>query len=453
MLETASAGETLALAQRLIECAASPREQAQAYGLRARVKCEQHDPKALDDARTALAWARECGDENTAAMCRIELAGALRLAGRHPEALEELDAADAAAHLFDDDTRCRLESDRSALLSRMGRRREALALDRRALAAALDRHDLSHAAEFAGNCAIMLATLACMDEAIRAGRQAVALAREAGIERGYVLMDEMTLAGNLADMGQFGEALELGERVVAQLREGGYLGWALNAQNDLASAYLRLGRFDRAQHLLDAPVPEAPAWARGAGRFLRAKLEQWCGRPSLAMLQEARQLFEQDGVLGDAYALHKVELELARVTAPEQAATRSAAARAWARANEHVVFERYAAMVEIEALLQLGRIREAADLAEALAAAHRPVPQAYGYYLPECWCVLRAAFAAAGRDAEAGAVVEEAAQWIRDCAARHVPPAFLRAFLERNPFNAKLLRWDAEGRRSPACPA
>jgi hypothetical protein len=248
----------------------------------------------------------------------------------------------------------------------------------------------------------------------------------------------MGLAGNLGDSGRFDEALALGEAVIAGLREIGHHAWAVNASNDRAAIFARLGRFDLARQLVADPVPEAPRWLQAARCLVRSRLLRMQGLDGREEMARAEALFGQDG-LSDMYPRLKVGVEAARVSSPVLAEERAAEAVAWAQQHEHVAFARYASMVRVESLQRQGRLDEAAAEAAALAADPGALTQAIGYYLPELVQVLADALAAAGQAAAAQALVAQGAGWITRCAREHVSPPYRESFVHRNPINARLL--------------
>ena len=443
LLACASAAEAMQVARRLEQSARHAGERAMALELRSQIRSEQHDVGALDDAQAALALAVESGDGQLAALCRLRIASAWTVRNDYPAALDAIESVQRDAALLDADALVDLASLRVSVLAQLGRRAEAIAVNQHALDQALSSGSLAHAANFAGNAAIQLCYLGRLAEAAAGFERAVALGHRAGVERGFILVDEMGLAGVLADAGRLGEALALGERVAGELQHAGYDGWAVNAHNDCADIFLRLGRFDLAQHILGAEPASAPTWARAARRVALARLAQWRGRDPLPLVREAAELLHQGGALGHPYVKQKIELELARWTAAPQAAEQAARVIEWAAGHQHVSLGWYAGMVRIEALSMQGDTAAAARDAAALAAAFEGDWRAYGFYLPELWCVLCEAWAAAGAASPLQATLRYARRWIEERAARDVPELFRASFLEHNRFNRRLLDWPA----------
>lgn len=446
----ASARDAAIIAGQLAAEAATPVQQALAAELHAKAAIELHQAEAVADAEHALQLARQAGEPALQALSRMRLGAARALFGEREQALAELQRVAAEPQHLDDDMRHELEGDLSSVLASLGRREEALARFRDALDRALAARELSRASFVAGSCATQLSYLGRLGDAVPMAERAVALAREAGVEKGSILVDEMGLAGNLADLGRFDEALALGERVLRELTEAGMSAWAANAANDRAVIYLRLGRFDLALHLLDELPADAPAWVRGARKLARARVEQWRGRECRTLMDEAVALFEQGGVIFDSYPGRKVALTRARELPAAQTLEAARAAVAWAAAHQHVAFERYAQMVEVEALTRLGRTAEAAAAADTLGARPGLPDACFGLYWPELLAVLADAWAAAGRPAQAAAAEARAAAWIEHCAAAQVPPVLRESFLTRNPVNQRLLQPARTKRRAAA---
>jgi len=444
----ASARDALAIADALAAEAALPMQHALAAELRAKSRIELHQAEALQDAERALQLARDAGEPALQSLCRMRLGAARAMLGEREQALAELQQVAAEPQHLDDDARHELEGDLSSVLASLGRREEALARFGDALDHALQSRELARASFVAGSCATQLSYLGRLSEAVPMAERAVALAREAGVEKGSILVDEMGLAGNLADLGRFDEALALGERVLRELTDAGMSAWALNAANDRAVIYMRLGRFDLALHLLDEPPADAPAWVRGARKLARARVEQWRGRACGELMDEAVALFEEGGVVLDSYPGRKVALTRARTLPAGETLETARSTVAWAAAHQHVAFERYAQMVEIESLTRLGRGEEAGALADTLWAVPALHDQCFGLYWPELLAALADAWAAAGRARQAGEAVSRAVEWIERCAAAHVPPVLRESFVDRNPVNLRLRQLRRPRRRA-----
>lgn len=437
LLSADSADQALDAAQALITVARTPQQHAAARCLLAQVRTEQHDAAALAQAREAVALAQACAEPTLLAQARLAEAAALQLLDRHDEALALLSGLDAEA--LSKDERHGIDDARARALASLGRRVESLALNRLALQQALADGELSRAGEQAGSCAIQLGYLCRSDEALAFSEQSVALSRRTGVERGFVLVDEMGLAGGYMDAGRFAEALSLSERVVAELRAGGYLGWALNAENLRSSLFVQLGRPDLAQQLLPDAPPDAPTWARAMRSAAQARLAQARGRSALPGLRRAIELLAEGGALLNPYVRARLELEQGRWSPPAEALARAQTCQQWAGGHQHTALQRLAVMVEIEARLRLGQGEPAAACADALEAEFAGRWQCYGFSLPELWWTLCLARDAAAQTRQGDALAERAARWLHDKAERQVPALFRPSFLRQNPVHRAVL--------------
>lgn len=437
LLSADSAEQALDAAVALIAAACTPQQAAAARCLLAQVRYEQHDATALAEAREAVALAQACAEPALLARARLAEAAALQLLDRHGEALALLSGLDAG--VLGVDERHSVDDARARALASLGRRSESLAMNRSALQQALADGELSRAAEQAGSCAIQLGYLCRSDEALAFSEQAVALSRRTGVERGFLLVDEMGLAGGYMDAGRFSEALSLSERVVTELRAVGYLGWALNAENMRSALFLQLGRTDLAQQLLPDAPQNAPTWARAMRSAAQARLAQARGHPALPGLRRAMELLGEGGALLNPYVRARLELELGRWSSPGEALARALHCRQWAATHEHTALGRLAAMVEIEARLRLGQQGLAADCADVLEAEFADCWQCYGFSLPELWWTLCLAWDAGDQGQRGSRMAAEAAQWLRNKASRQVPALFQDSFLQRNPVHRAIL--------------
>lgn len=439
-LSCASAADALAEAAQLLASAADARQRCLAHCLLARVRTEQHDHSALADASLAVDLAASLENPALRAAAGVRLASAQQVLGQHQAALDRLQTLDSLRQAMARDDRHDMHQVLTVVLGSLGRRSEALARCSAALDEALAEGDIERAASQAGDCCIQFGYLCRPEQALQAGEQAVALARRAGVQAGYVLIDEMNVFGCHVDLGHYSAALEIGERVVGELRAGGYTGWALNAENSLAGLFIQLGRYDLAQQRLpDAPAG-APTWVRAARRATQARLAAARGRSPLAALHEAVTMLEQGGTLLNPYVRSRIALDVARWSGPEQAVAGARACRDWAVSNEHTALTRLAAWIEIDGRLRCDDIAGAAQGADALAATVGEDWAAYNFYLPEMWWTLIRAWDAGGQRERADALARHGAGWIGCRAEQHMPALFVDSFLTRNPVNRALLR-------------
>lgn len=436
-----SAAEARAMADQLMVDAegAGVLAQARALELRACAKAEQHEPSAVDDARAAGRLARAADDTPLHARAALAQAQAWAALGRHRRSARLLRALDAKRPLLDDHTLQQADELGGVVRAHLGHRRAAVAAHRALLARALATHRPAAAAAAAGNLGVQLGYLNDVQAAQTMYRQALELSRRAGVERGFLLIDETGLAGCLIDEGRYQEALAMLERCARELREDGFAGWALNADNDRATLLLLLGRPDSARELLHELPANAPPWALAGRQFARARLARWSGASGLVAIRQARVLLTQGGAIGTPYVAAKVALEEARHQSPAAAARQADDTLRWAEEHEHLALSMYARLVRLEAWLALGRAREAAHAADELHAASPPERPIFSVYRPELWSLLCSAWQGVGRQGDAEALAAAARQWLRETAGARVPPAMRRGFLGNNPFNRRLL--------------
>ncbi len=444
MIDAAPLNQAHALAAALSRDAQSQEQQALAAEVLARVRIELQDTGALADAERALTLAEGLPGSADALVLRLRsrlvYGCALSQIGRHRDAMAEFDRIGASEALPDEDFVFRLASDRASVLAIVGRRDEAVAVQRGALERALSDRHYARAAYAAGFCATHLGYLCRVQDALILAEQSIALAHQAGSDRGQVLVDEMGRAGNLGDLGRFGEALDISDRVIADLRASGQLLWAANAANDRAVIFMRLGRPDLAQHMLDNLPDELPLWVRASRRLVQARLQQWQGRDGRALVEEAASMFERCELDPHDYPRRKIALEAARVHGPAAVLDEARATIEWSMAHRHVALERYARMVLIQALTDLGDVPEAANQARLLALHDGVCTQAFGFYLPQLLLVCSQALLAADDRSTGVPLLQAAVTWVEDRCARHVPPDLRTGFMLRNPINQQLVQ-------------
>jgi DNA-binding SARP family transcriptional activator/tetratricopeptide (TPR) repeat protein len=433
MLVTEEIGQALALADRLVEGATDAAQRQLAHEARAAVHNE------LTQAREALqdvAAARAEGAAPASPLLRVALARreatALMRLNRNAEALAALQAVREAALALDDPhERMGWRVDVALALDYNDRLGEAVAAFQEVAAEAEAAQRWTDMAEALGNLAVTLMYLGRLREAREQGERAVALGRLHHGASGGVLIDEMTLAGTLRDLGRFDEALALGTRVADDMRRVGHLHWAANAENDLAGTWLWLGRIDLALKAL-APVPaDAPDWVRGNRLMLEAKIESARGRPVGDRVERAARLL---GGVGRSYVRLKLELERARYADAASAAEQAAQIATRSRSAQQFALAGQALQVRVQALLRCGPAAAAGAAAQALLE-HLSCYDMVATYPAEPWWLASQALAAAGALPAARFALDRARHWIETVALPHVPPLFRDSFLTRNPVN------------------
>jgi hypothetical protein len=278
-----------------------------------------------------------------------------------------------------------------------------------------------------------------MHQSVDATRQAIECGRRAGHERGNLLIDEMSLAGSLRDLGAFADYLAMAQPLPQALRDAGYPVWAFNAENDLAIAYAWLGRPEIAQQTLSPLPDDLPSVWRAARLFTQARLLRWRERGPgeagpAALVKQAHELM-LGASSGRSYVRLKVALELAR---DEDAATALASVKeieAEALQREQLMLAAHALVFRCELMLRLGLLDDAAAAARTLVARCDREGMPPGLYAPEVWWVAHQCLRS-GDPAAAHLALQRAGNWIRLTALPQVPELFRRSFLERNTVNA-----------------
>lgn len=437
----------LSLSQSLVAQARTPRQRVVALEARALVRGERLEAESsLADAREALTLARS---PDMPARLRLlaaqQASAALRRLGRPADGVELMEAERPSLAQLDDDERLHWLSDLASSLDYADRRREAI----RTLDATIEEAERlgrwTAASEAWGNKSIALAYLNRLHDSLDAARQAVACGQRAGLERAGMLIDEMTLAGSLRDLGHYGEYLPLAERLPTALREAGYAGWAVNAENDLAIGYAWLGRLELAHGVL-GPVPqESPATLRAARLFTEARLMRMQhgpdGRAGEELIREARGLLEQQNGGGRSYVRLKLALEGARAAPAETGLAELESIVDDAQRREQTMLAAHAEVLKLELLLRLGRHAQAAGVARAVLQRWEADGPSPSLYPPEVWwLVSRALDTDPGDAATAREVLQRARHWIVELVLPQLPSAFRASFVERNAVNAAVLR-------------
>jgi len=441
-----SMAEATAQARALLSQAATAVQRCQALCLLADALSEQHDTHAVAAAEQALALARQLQDEALHVAASLRLAKARRVIGLWAAALADVDALLApvcqlmATDLIDAQTL------RAQLLGNTGQRSKAVALTRVQLQQAEMAKDWYRASEHANTLVVQLSNLCRISEARELTMRGREYSVRAGYDKSMNLVDDLNLCCMCADLGRFDEAIAVGEAAVEGLRALGNDGWLISAENLLAGVFTILGRLDLAAQRLREPAASAPAWARAMRRAAQARLLTARGGDGLPGLLEAAALLQQGGAVISPDVGERLQLEQARWGDPAAAVTRSRQGLAWATANEHTAVRRLAALIEIEALLRLQHLPDAAACADAFVneaaetAESGPCDEFYNLYPPEVWLALCRAWDSAGEHDKANTMAVYAAQWIQTCATQHVPAVFMDSFLNRNPVNVAVRR-------------
>jgi DNA-binding SARP family transcriptional activator len=421
-----------AAAQALVEAAATPAESGDALCMLADALCALHDERSANAAQRAVDLAREHGSEQQQAGALLRRAQARRLQDRSNEALLDLEPLVAELSSLHPDDHHRAQGLHFQLLCNVGRRREAVVVMERRLAAAEAARDWPDACECANLLSIQWMYLCRLDEAHALALRTPELSRRAGYDEAVVCMDDMNLAGLCVDLGRLSDAVELCERTIEGLRRLGNHAWRLITEHVLANAFIRLGRLDlAAQRLPDAPE-DAPLWVRALRRCSQARLAIERGEDGRTALVEALAMLGEGGVVLSPDVKWRLELECSRASGAEAALEGARGTLRWARAHEHVGLERLAGLLEVQALSRLDRAEEAAARADALLASFGGRWESYELYPPELWAAAVHAWDTVGRGDEANTTARMACEWIDGTARRHVRAPFEASFLLRN---------------------
>ncbi len=435
-----SADTALARAQGLFERAGTDRQRSAALVARAHVLGERYQPEAaLADALAAGLLADAVLAPRLQLLARQRAAAALTRLARPDEAVAMLQVQPNELGHLDDEERLLWLSDHASTLDHADRRVEAVAMFERAIAQAEALGHWGAANEAWGNKAIALMYLHRLPASLEASQKAIECGQRAGSERGSMLIDEMSMAGTLRDLGRFADYLARAEALPQALRNVGYALWACNAENDLAICFAWLGRPELAQRTL-TPVPDDMAPIMRAARlYTQARLLRWRptaagGARPAALVRQANALIEAGGGTGNSYVRLKVALELARDEEPTAALAATVRIEAEAQRREQWMLAAHALVMRTELLTQMAATERAALAAcELIERCERdgPVP---ALYAPEVWWVAYRALRPVD-PARARAALMRAHDWIEKTAMPQVPAIFQHSFRERNPVN------------------
>jgi DNA-binding SARP family transcriptional activator len=401
---------------------------------------DEQDAQALPFAAEAVQLALQCGDRALLARARCREAAARRALGEIEASLAILTAAMTEINALEAPEQAEVRFQYAKTLATHGRRDEAIALTLRLLDEAVSAGDAYHASDYANAAAVHCGHLNRLQQARDLTERALALSREAGVEPSHLLVDEMNLASYSVDMAHLSRALEIGSRVLADMRRV-RSGWLTQCEIVVASTYKLLGRADRALQVLPEAPADAPTWQRAFRRHARARIEFGGGHACRDALEAGLQELHAGGVVLGPDVRLRLELELSRYLEPEVALREAARCRQLAVELQFPPAARHASMCEVEAALAAGQPAFAAAGADRLVADIADGPwDTYSMYLPELWGVLVRAWDAAGQADKADALAVHAAAWIHARAAEHVPAGYRESFLEGNRFNLLLLK-------------
>jgi DNA-binding SARP family transcriptional activator/tetratricopeptide (TPR) repeat protein len=405
---------------------------------------DEQEAQALPFAAEAVQLALQCGDHALLARARCREAAARRALGETEASLAILTAAMTEVDALGAREQAEVRFQYAKTLATHGRRDEAIALTLRLLDEAVSAGDAYHASDYANAAAVHCGCLNRLQQALDLTERAIALSCQAGVEPSHLLVDEMNLASYSVDVAHLSRALDVGCRVLADMRRV-RSGWVAQCEIVVASVYKLLGRTDRALQVLPEAPADASTWQRAFRRHARAKIEFGGGPACREALELGLLELDAGGVVLGPDVRLRLELELSRYLEPAVALREAARCRQLAIELQFPPAARHASMCEVEAALSAGQPALAAAAADRLVADIADGPwDTYSMYLPELWGVLVRAWDAAGQVDKADAMAEHAAAWIHGRAEEHVPAAYRESFLEGNRFNAWLLERAAQ---------
>lgn len=312
---------------------------------------------------------------------------------------------------------------------------ECIAALHESVAVAREIGDLSEVATYLNNLAAVEATAGRAEKALAMARNSWSLSEQIGLGRGTHSSMTLSNIGLMAtQVGEYRLALEALESG-AELAVGLGTTWAATAENHLATLWLLLGQWHRAEPLLAKEGMDHGPATRCRRSTLRARLRRLRG--SVPLDRVAAELREDRARLkgqAPARTLFGLALELSRVVGADEGLTLVREVRAQATAIGHLGVALHARMRETDLLLASDK-RTAERLGRELEASDPDVSPTDAY-VPELWWI--AARAALASPARAARLAERGVQWMQNVLDHHLDPAFHAAFMQRNPVNRAL---------------
>lgn len=424
----------------LLLLARDDRQRLQVCLSRARYEAVLNGGNGLEHSRQALALAEALGDRDNEARAVAWLGISLALSDRSDQALPMFEARREWVLSHADD---RLKLDflgaEGFVLHGAGRYAQALAPLELAASLAEGLGDLAEASDHLTNLAVCYSMLGKGERSIQYQERIKVLWERMGRPGGAgTAANVMHVATGLYNKGCFSEAIELLEWCLKEFGRGRAPVWVAVTENRLAQIYLRLGQHARARQMLKA-LPEGVRVGNRLARVcLECRLDALAGQEVLSRLQQVEQRWQDE--LKDVADQCLLELTMLRYLEPAAALARSE--RLMARLPENFVSARLSAMAcRADALRHLGRYSEAADQADAVwpwVAEAGPLE----LERVEFWWLLARAYASdRSRPAslvQAQRALDQALAWIEG-AKPHVPPSFMKSFVEMNPVNRAVL--------------
>jgi DNA-binding SARP family transcriptional activator len=337
--------------------------------------------------------------------------------------------------------RCKFWADYAYVLNSCRRLRATAAALKTGIGIARELADYSELATMTSNLAQVSANLGQLDTALDYALQSRALRERLGQTSGPASGAIDMYVGWLTGMlGRYREALDALDAAGACFARDGQVLWSAVGANHRAAFLLELGQVARAQQALQYPLPQFDS-VRARRALLAGRIERFLGRSGEAHTREAEAIL---GPRGDPYMSMLVQLDVASLHPPGEAAQRCAQVRQMAEQTEY-------AGIALKARAHRARHLLRGDDVQAAASEWRETLEQYSgiqptdMYLPELWLIGCEIHKAGGEAQEVTALLNRAAGWIHDIAMQCVPDEYRDSFLNRNPINRALLSWASRG--------
>lgn len=438
------ADDTRLEGEALLGRATGPEQQAAVLVVLAYYFGERYEPAlALPLAQRAMGLAQQRNNPRLHRLAAQRLGAALSRLGRHDEAVQTFRDVLADLSSLSPIERLNWLAEFGAVLSSAGRRTEALPVLESVVNNASAVGQWAVAAAALSSKALVLLYLGRTSQGMQAHEQTLALYRRAGVDGDALLIDEMNCAGNLRDLGHFAAYLNRAERLPQALRAAGSPFWAANSEHDLATAWAWLGRADLALRLLAGDVCALPPMMQAARLATRARLARDFGVGGHSahpgnLLQQAAALLQHSQPSGPSNLALAIELQSTLDGDPALGLVTAARLEADGLQQQNMMLACNAGLVRLRLLLATGDAGTSAAAAGVLLERIEAFGPPAGIYPPELWWHAHLALKRPHAALAANALAQ-AAQWLRDTAANHLPALHRESFLARNPINRAVL--------------
>jgi DNA-binding SARP family transcriptional activator/tetratricopeptide (TPR) repeat protein len=359
----------------------------------------------------------------------------LALEGRPQAALSMLELyAEQAESSADVSVRLEYLDTLGYLNTLVGRYRESVAALSRALAIAEQVDDWAEAMRLASNLAAPVSRSGNYRGALELVQKAMSLKARLGDPERMKGRLEMNLGHMHFRLARYDLAIAAWEQSIQAFRDNGEDRFRSGTETNLGALYLELGDGARAAEVL-SPWPAAVEINRALRTLLLLRIEAWQGRDILRELQRMSPLFDKEQ-LGNRMVYR---LTLARHLAPDDAVSACLELATESRAVEFTAAAQSADVIRVNALRQLGRFDEAAQVIDdVLVDVEQRQP--FEMQLAEVWWVAYCLFDASGRPADAQAALTRGIDWLDSAVLPHVPRDMDNCFRTANPVAAGLLQ-------------